>query len=66
MSKVVAPRDTKLDSGRELTKSNLLTEFVGRNPQTVPFETRQSQNRLRSEIGAGDLRSRLFRVDLSA
>jgi len=50
MSKAVRPRDTKLDSGRELTKSNLLTEFVGRNPQTVPFETEQSQNKLRSEI----------------
>src|SRR5437879_12912647 len=27
MSKVVAPRDTKPDSGKELTESNLLTEI---------------------------------------
>ena len=60
MSKAVRPRDTKLDSGRELTKSNLLTEFVGRNPQTVPFETGESQNRLRPEIWAGVFRSRDF------
>ena len=60
MSKAVRPRDTKLDSGRELTKNNLLTEFVGRNPQTVPFETGESQNRLRPEIWAGVFRSRDF------
>jgi len=55
MSKVVAPRDTKLYSGRELTKSNLssIQGSSERNPQTIRFETGQSQNKLRMEIWAG-------------
>ena len=63
MSKAVAPRSTKLDSGTELTNSNLFLLpglFRERNPHTVPFETEQSQNKLALEIWAGVTRSRDF------
>src|SRR5438876_5012309 len=53
MSKAVAPRDTKLDSGTQLTESNLSSIpglFRERSPQTVPFQTRQAANMLGSEI----------------
>src|SRR5437870_17615 len=63
MSKAVAPRSTILDSERYLTNTNLfllLGLFRERNPQTVPFKTQESQNRLRSQIWAGVSRSRGF------
>src|SRR2546427_8877804 len=37
MSKVVAPRDTKLRSGRELTNSNLLTEICRKKSGDCSF-----------------------------
>jgi len=63
MSKVVAPRDTKPDSGRESTKDTLSSVpdlFRKGKLQTVTFETGQSQNKLGSEIWAGVSRSRDF------
>jgi hypothetical protein len=55
MSKAVAFRDTKLDSGKELTKSNpfLFQDSSEKYPQTGGFATGRSQNKLRSEIWAG-------------
>jgi len=55
-------RDTKFAVGRELTKSNLFSvQALQRgNPQTVTYETGQSQNKLGSEIWAGVFRSRDF------
>src|SRR5207253_5621605 len=63
MSKAVAPRDTKLDSGTQLTESNLSSIpglFRERSPQTVPFQIRQAHNMLGSGIWAGDFRLRNF------
>src|SRR5207253_11520797 len=44
MSKVVAPRDTKLDSARELTKSNptLTRSSKPKKPQNVLHQDRKS------------------------
>jgi len=64
MSKVVAPRDTKPDSGKELTESNLLTEIWRKKSADCSFSSRQAQNMLGSGIWAGDLRSRSLHVDL--
>ena len=65
MSKVVAPRDTKPDSGRELTKNNSFQAlFETKKPQTVPHQTRQAQNKPGLEIGVSDSRSRLFTKSL--
>ena len=62
MSKVVAPRDTKLDSARELTKSNpaLTRSSKPKKPQNVLHQTRQGQKKPGSEIGISDSRSRDF------
>src|SRR5207244_12283583 len=62
MSKVVAPRDTKLDSARELTKSSpaLTRSSKPKKPQNVLHQTRQGQNKPGSEIGISDSRSRDF------
>src|SRR5438094_10343289 len=63
MSKVVASRDTKPDSGTQLTESNLSSIpglFRERSPQTVPFQIRQAHNMLGSGIWAGVFRSRDF------
>ena len=68
MSIPPSARDTKLGSGRELTKRNLLLppDLRERSPQTVLFQTRQGYNKPGSAIGAGDLRSRTFHADLHA
>src|SRR5207237_7247501 len=58
MSKAVAPRDTKLDSGTQLTERNLSSVpglFREKSPQTVPFQIRQAHNMLGSGIWAGVL-----------
>jgi len=62
ISKVVAPRDTKLDSARELTNSNpfLTRSSKSKKPQNVLHQTQQAQNKLGSEIGISDSRSRDF------
>src|SRR5437660_9390231 len=61
-SKVLAPRDTKLDSARELTKSNptLTRSSKPKKPQNLLHQTRQGQNKPGSEIGISDSRSRNF------
>src|SRR6266480_7607388 len=61
-------REPKLESGRELTKRNLLLrpDLRERSPQTVLFQTRQGYNKPGSAIGAGDLRSPTFHADLHA
>jgi len=64
MSKAVDPHDAKPDSGRELTNSNpfpFRRSSEKENPQTLPFKTGRSQNRLRPEIWAGAFWSRDFR-----
>src|SRR5205809_5407145 len=63
MSKAVAPRDTKPDSGRELANCNL-SSIQGYSEKEARRGSRlklgQSQNKLRMEIWAGVSRSRDF------
>ena len=63
MSKAVAPRDTKPDSGRELANCNL-SSIQGSSEKETRRGSRlklgQSQNKLRMEIWAGVSRSRDF------
>src|SRR5439155_261269 len=62
MSKVVAPRDTRPDSARELTNSNpfFTRSSKRKKPQNVLHQTHQTQNKPGSEIGISDSRSRVF------
>src|SRR5437660_2296662 len=62
MSKVVAPRDTKPDSARELTNSNpfLTRSSKPKKSQNVLHQTQQAHNKPGSEIGISDSRSRVF------
>src|SRR6266550_403865 len=68
ISIMLDPRDTKLDSGRELTNGNPspLGSLYKQISQIVSFETEQARIMLESGLGAGDLRSRTLHVDLHA